>query len=191
MWHWHQTMADLGLSYTDNAHRIRALDTVFATHDEHGPILTVRKEFLKETAPPSEGSAGDGSANELAADDAPATNVPPSASPPHSDKYCFEGGYRLPWDFSHGCPQLLDQSPEEHWEAYRKFRKTSCDYVKCKARYTEEGGGKKQECGSCRVVAYCSRACQVADWGTHKEECKVWSTERLKEKALGGLVGTS
>lgn len=150
IWHYHQVMADNDLCYSSNADRLRALDSVFATHDEQGPLAGF-------------------------------------ASPPsYPDKYCFEGGYRMPWAHA-ACDMLLDESPEVYWEKHRKGRKDSCDYVKCQA-YRK---GKKQECGSCRVATYCTRDCQLADWPTHKEECKVWSTERLKEKALVGTTAAA
>lgn len=31
-----------------------------------------------------------------------------------------------------------------------------------------------RECSKCHHAAYCSRECQVADWSTHKNLCKMW-----------------
>ena len=47
------------------------------------------------------------------------------------------------------------------------------------------------QCGSCRQVSYCSKACQRADWSKrrgHKVECKVF---KLFKATYGGLPGDS
>lgn len=36
----------------------------------------------------------------------------------------------------------------------------------------QTGGRKFERCGRCRLVFYCSRACQLADWKAHKAGCK-------------------
>ncbi|KAF9448984.1 hypothetical protein P691DRAFT_668425, partial [Macrolepiota fuliginosa MF-IS2] len=40
----------------------------------------------------------------------------------------------------------------------------------CRCR--SSGKPKLLQCGACRVVRYCSKDCQRADWGTHKHICK-------------------
>lgn len=36
-------------------------------------------------------------------------------------------------------------------------------------------GGKLLRCAACKVVAYCGKACQAADWSRdHKAECRAW-----------------
>jgi hypothetical protein len=43
------------------------------------------------------------------------------------------------------------------------------------------GGGAVRACTGCRVVAYCSPACQKADWApVHKGECKVFKRVRAE-----------
>ncbi len=46
---------------------------------------------------------------------------------------------------------------------------------------------KLQNCAACRVVNYCSKACQKADWRRHKAECKP-RTELKLLAAEGGVV---
>ncbi|KAJ3116832.1 hypothetical protein HK098_006467 [Nowakowskiella sp. JEL0407] len=38
---------------------------------------------------------------------------------------------------------------------------------------TETDGGSLGTCGRCGRVKYCSRKCQVSDWNSHSDECKV------------------
>ena len=49
-----------------------------------------------------------------------------------------------------------------------------------------KNSGNLQNCSSCKVVKYCSRACQITDYTNHKELCK-----RLKERdsSRKGIVG--
>ena len=41
-------------------------------------------------------------------------------------------------------------------------------------------GGKLLKCGKCNVMHYCSKVCQVADWPSHKLQCKElqWREQR-------------
>ena len=48
-------------------------------------------------------------------------------------------------------------------------------------------GTKLQCCAACRVVNYCSKACQKADWRRHKAECKP-RTEVKQLAAEGGVL---
>lgn len=41
-------------------------------------------------------------------------------------------------------------------------------------RVAEEGEQQFNICARCRVVVYCSKACQRAHWGAHKKDCKPW-----------------
>jgi hypothetical protein len=45
---------------------------------------------------------------------------------------------------------------------------------------------KLQCCAACRVVSYCSKACQKTDWKRHKAECKARS--EVKQLAAEGGV---
>jgi len=49
---------------------------------------------------------------------------------------------------------------------YKRCEAESCDRVE--VRDVE----KMKCCGSCKLVYYCSQACQVSDWKRHKIECK-------------------
>ena len=44
-----------------------------------------------------------------------------------------------------------------------------CDNINCFVRIPKKDIRK---CGNCRFNRYCSRKCQVEDWGRHKPECK-------------------
>jgi hypothetical protein len=46
---------------------------------------------------------------------------------------------------------------------------------------------KLQCCAACRVVSYCGKACQKADWRRHKAECKP-RTELKQLAAEGGIM---
>jgi hypothetical protein len=46
---------------------------------------------------------------------------------------------------------------------------------------------KLQNCAACRVVNYCGKACQKADWRRHKAECKARS-EVKQLAAEGGIM---
>ena len=50
-----------------------------------------------------------------------------------------------------------------------------CNYEGCKKR---DSYVNLQECSKCRMQAYCSADCQVKDWPTHKEDCKVWRKKK-------------
>jgi hypothetical protein len=46
--------------------------------------------------------------------------------------------------------------------------------------------GELLKCSACKVTWYCSRACQQADWKTHKAFCKATAAERSAQQAAGG-----
>ena len=46
---------------------------------------------------------------------------------------------------------------------------------------------KLQNCAACRVVNYCGKVCQKADWRRHKAECKP-RTELKQLAAEGGVM---
>lgn len=54
-----------------------------------------------------------------------------------------------------------------------------------------------KKCGSCQIVSYCSRECQVADWGSHKALCKRFTiaitqaTAAIKEATATSLASSS
>lgn len=37
-----------------------------------------------------------------------------------------------------------------------------------------------KRCSNCKMTAYCSKACQVADWTLHKKSCKAWRAQKEK-----------
>mmetsp|Transcript_10518 Transcript_10518/g.34744 ORF Transcript_10518/g.34744 Transcript_10518/m.34744 type:complete len:346 (+) Transcript_10518:98-1135(+) len=49
------------------------------------------------------------------------------------------------------------------------------------------GGEAKMRCSGCRIVLYCSRACQKAAWKAHKVEC---ATEQALSTIVSRLEGT-
>jgi hypothetical protein len=58
--------------------------------------------------------------------------------------------------------------------------------VKASCQVCEKGeaeGLKLSFCNSCRSVSYCSRACQKADWKTHKVICKKLNVGDAKQAA--------
>ena len=54
----------------------------------------------------------------------------------------------------------------------------------------EEGAGAMRRCGRCRAVYYCSRECQMGDWGGggHKELCKIAAAALSSRVLLEGLA---
>ncbi|KAG5188966.1 MM3350-like domain-containing protein [Tribonema minus] len=38
-----------------------------------------------------------------------------------------------------------------------------------------------KQCSACKVVRYCSAACQTGDWRAHKADCKRWQAERAAD----------
>ncbi|GJE85350.1 zinc finger MYND domain-containing protein [Phanerochaete sordida] len=57
-------------------------------------------------------------------------------------------------------------------------------FIKCKtcAKDREAAGRKLMLCGGCKVVNYCSAACQKQHWPDHKDEC-LWKRQILREEA--------
>jgi len=49
---------------------------------------------------------------------------------------------------------------------------------------------KLQKCASCRLVYYCCRDCQTADWKTHKQFCKRIKSMRLDIQKKEALIPT-
>ncbi|KAJ7584121.1 hypothetical protein C8J56DRAFT_197941 [Mycena floridula] len=48
-----------------------------------------------------------------------------------------------------------------------------CGYCQVFRRCTSSGAtGKLSQCAACRAVFYCSKACQTANWPSHKAACK-------------------
>lgn len=42
----------------------------------------------------------------------------------------------------------------------------------CTTESCEERANYSKRCGKCLVAFYCSRECQIADWPSHKGQCK-------------------
>lgn len=59
-----------------------------------------------------------------------------------------------------------------------QFKETDSKCWKC-----EDKLKPLSKCSKCQVATYCCRDCQVADWKTHKEECKQIVADKEKEKA--------
>ncbi|GMH53245.1 hypothetical protein TrRE_jg5491, partial [Triparma retinervis] len=69
-----------------------------------------------------------------------------------------------------------DEIAAELGRAKRESKEGRC------AKCGKEGEGVKiTMCGKCRVVGYCGRECQVADWKVHKRGCKVECARAAKE----------
>lgn len=49
---------------------------------------------------------------------------------------------------------------------------TLCNYKGCDTKGANQEGAPNKLCGRCRVVSYCSKKCQTADWPAHKKDCK-------------------
>jgi len=41
----------------------------------------------------------------------------------------------------------------------------------------QQDGGRGSRCSGCKSIWYCSRRCQKADWGQHRQECKAWTAQ--------------
>ena len=63
------------------------------------------------------------------------------------------------------------------------------DEDKVEEKRAEGGAPKLLLCGGCRLVGYCSAACQKADWPKHKAACKY--TQALLKQALEGGAPTA
>ena len=55
----------------------------------------------------------------------------------------------------------------------------------CKNAF-ELGTDKLFTCAGCRIVRYCSKACQRADWDGHREECRTIRKRRHAAETAGG-----
>lgn len=51
-----------------------------------------------------------------------------------------------------------------------------------------DAANKLQKCSRCTTVYYCDRECQVADWKSHKVDCKRWSENKLANKTLSSKL---
>uniref|UniRef100_A0A7S0WMQ2 MYND-type domain-containing protein n=1 Tax=Chlamydomonas leiostraca TaxID=1034604 RepID=A0A7S0WMQ2_9CHLO len=67
-----------------------------------------------------------------------------------------------------GEPALLASGLPAHEYSKELQRRLKCRCNKCGA--TQEQPYMK--CSKCKVMAYCGRECQVADWAAHKRDCK-------------------
>jgi hypothetical protein len=54
----------------------------------------------------------------------------------------------------------------------------------CEKTETQMDGALLMKCQRCKVVYYCSKECQVADWKSHKEKCKALSSGSVNRSAL-------
>jgi hypothetical protein len=63
-----------------------------------------------------------------------------------------------------------------------------CDSVKrchhCEKLETEMDNAMLMKCQRCKVAYYCSKECQVADWKSHKKECKALGNGSVSRSAL-------
>ncbi|KAG0016792.1 hypothetical protein BGZ81_011032, partial [Podila clonocystis] len=63
-------------------------------------------------------------------------------------------------------PEKIRSIDETHGEHIKE-----CAYHGCRLPETE-GLTMHKRCARCKNARYCSRACQVADWKSHKIDCK-------------------
>lgn len=63
-----------------------------------------------------------------------------------------------------------------------EFRGRRCDHC---FRSRADADGALKRCGRCRVVQYCGRACQQADWPDHRIECAARASLEAKLVAAG------
>ncbi|KZP04341.1 hypothetical protein FIBSPDRAFT_1042021 [Athelia psychrophila] len=52
-----------------------------------------------------------------------------------------------------------------------KHKLIQCENIACRKREAD-GNTKFSKCASCRISVYCSKSCQRAHWGRHKQDCK-------------------
>ncbi|GJE84500.1 zinc finger MYND domain-containing protein [Phanerochaete sordida] len=69
---------------------------------------------------------------------------------------------------SGGGPDPHKRMPDRFAPAHRFPPAASC--LCCQAEQTV--GKELKRCGACKLVRYCSAACQKEDWGRHKATCK-------------------
>jgi hypothetical protein len=50
-------------------------------------------------------------------------------------------------------------------------------------KYEKLGGAKLMKCQRCKVIYYCSKECQVANWKSHKKTCKAISSSAVSQSA--------
>jgi len=82
------------------------------------------------------------------------------------------------WDLVRGCKRSLvkfyrKRTPchcldETHAELKPQPKTGVCRH--CARRFER---GLLKECSICNCVQYCSKECQVADWPSHKRDCKI------------------
>jgi hypothetical protein len=60
------------------------------------------------------------------------------------------------------------------------------------------GGAKLMKCQRCKVIYYCSKQCQIADWKKHKKSCNVLSScveersaHKITQNAITAFVGSN
>ncbi|KAI1782822.1 hypothetical protein LXA43DRAFT_904786 [Ganoderma leucocontextum] len=65
-----------------------------------------------------------------------------------------------------------------------------CDWCETAAR-PGSGVDRLKKCGGCSVVLYCSKACQVQAWPTHKHMCRSRSKEQAAELGYPSAVSAA
>jgi hypothetical protein len=67
------------------------------------------------------------------------------------------------------------------------FNADRCERSGCDLAQDELAEGKTLKmCAKCRLVSYCGKECQTADWPTHKKGCKTPEKRAEEEKRLWG-----
>eukprot|EP00111_Clytia_hemisphaerica_P024204 TCONS_00071323-protein len=69
-------------------------------------------------------------------------------------------------------------------EALQEHSLVGCSNPKCyKLNYTTLGEYKYKKCSKCHLAYYCTKACQLTHWKTHKKYCvkPIWETEKEKQ----------
>ena len=62
---------------------------------------------------------------------------------------------------------IITAADEGQPVAEQQFDSSHC----CRTCLRDVGEKKLLHCGSCRAVSYCSKSCQMRDWGEHKTIC--------------------
>ncbi|KAF5826344.1 hypothetical protein DUNSADRAFT_3495 [Dunaliella salina] len=68
--------------------------------------------------------------------------------------------------------EMQQQLHSSKQEATAETARASSSKASACAECGKAEGGTLQRCGGCRVVRYCSAACQLKAWPVHKKGCK-------------------
>lgn len=83
-------------------------------------------------------------------------------------------------------PQYADELRKIAAGAMQFAKRPMCAWPECGAVRGGPAQTTLQQCGACRQVRYCSRACQTAHWPQHKAACRAARAAQRTDAGAGG-----